>query len=121
MKYPTKTDIVVILILLAVCLFPFFEDKTTGKDKKLLLLIDKNVYELPLKKQTLNLKQQYGVNMIVETDTNRARITKSDCPEQICVRYGWVEECGEISVCVPNKTAIQIKCEEKKEIDGISQ
>ncbi len=121
MKYLTKTDIFVISLLLAVCLLPIFGNKTINKDKTLLLLIDNRIYELPFKRQILNLKKEYGVNMVVEIDTDRARIIESDCPQQICVKYGWVEECGEMSVCVPNKTAIQIKCEQRKEIDGISQ
>ncbi|OPY56265.1 MAG: hypothetical protein A4E55_02162 [Pelotomaculum sp. PtaU1.Bin035] len=46
---------------------------------------------------------------VVEIEKGRARIREADCPNQICVRTGWISQPGQIAVCVPNKFNIEIK------------
>ncbi len=38
----------------------------------------------------------------VEVYQGRARIARSPCPGQDCVRAGWLESTGEMSVCMPS-------------------
>lgn len=40
--------------------------------------------------------------MTVTVDGQRARIAVSPCPGQDCVRQGWLEKPGDMSVCVPS-------------------
>lgn len=56
---------------------------------------------------------------VVEIDKGRARIKEADCPNQVCVRTGWISQPGQIAVCVPNKFNIAVKGKSNK-IDTIS-
>lgn len=46
----------------------------------------------------------------VRVEPGRIRFLEADCPDLICVRTGWLQEPGEIAVCIPNKAIITI-CE----------
>ncbi|AEI15070.1 protein of unknown function DUF1312 [Flexistipes sinusarabici DSM 4947] len=121
MKYPTKADLFVILFLIAACLYPVMaKDGSTGK-KSLFLLIGQKQYEIPFEDGIIDLNSKYNVNMILEIKDKKARFIKSDCPDKLCIKYGWVNNCGEMAVCVPNKAAVQIKCEKEGNIDAISR
>lgn len=121
MKYPTKTDILVILSLLLTCLF--FILKPLNQDgKKTLYLISKNgKHKVKFENKKIDLSKKYGKNIILEIKDGKARFLKSDCPNKLCIKYGWVENCGEMSACVPNKIAIQIRCDKEEEVDAISK
>jgi len=56
---------------------------------------------------------------VVEIEKGRARVKKSDCPDQICVKTGWISQPGHIAVCVPNKFNIVVKGKSNK-VDTIS-
>lgn len=45
----------------------------------------------------------------VEVAGGRIRMLEAPCPEQICVRQGWIEHPGESIVCVPGEIVIQIE------------
>jgi len=121
MKYPTKTDLLVIVILIAVSLYPILAQNDSAGKKKLFLLIGQKQYEIPFKDGTIDLNNKYDVNMILQIEGEKARFIESDCPNKLCIKYGWVNNCGEMAVCVPNKTAVQIKCEKDGNIDAISR
>ena len=43
----------------------------------------------------------------------------SDCPDQICVRSGFLTQPGQMAVCVPNRTFLLIVEERRTQHDGI--
>ncbi|GAQ25979.1 lipoprotein [Tepidanaerobacter syntrophicus] len=60
---------------------------------------------------------------IVEVDKDKVRIIYSDCPDQDCVRQGWISRPGQIIVCLPNKIVIKIvngNTGHDNDIDGVS-
>lgn len=60
---------------------------------------------------------------IVEADKDKIRIIYSDCPDQDCVRQGWISRPGQIIVCLPNKIVIKIvngNNRHDNDIDGVS-
>ncbi|MCG9967210.1 NusG domain II-containing protein [Pelotomaculum terephthalicicum JT] len=79
--------------------------------------------------QTINLSEAIteeikivnadGHYNVVEIENGRARIKEADCPNQICVRAGWISQPGQIAVCVPNKFNIAVKGKSNK-VDAIS-
>jgi len=79
--------------------------------------------------QTINLSEAIteeikivnadGHYNVVEIENGRARIKEADCPNQICVRAGWISQPGQIAVCVPNKFNIAVKGKSNK-VDTIS-
>jgi len=47
--------------------------------------------------------------MQIEVKKSRVRVAWSDCPNQICVKTGWIKTPREIIACVPNKVLIEIE------------
>lgn len=47
-------------------------------------------------------------HMKVETRDGRIRVVESDCPNQVCLKTGWVSTSYQGIVCVPAKASIEI-------------
>ncbi|MDK2123186.1 NusG domain II-containing protein [Parachitinimonas caeni] len=45
---------------------------------------------------------------IVEIADGRVRIAADPGPRQYCVNAGWLEHAGQLAVCLPNRTAIEL-------------
>jgi hypothetical protein len=46
---------------------------------------------------------------IVAVEPGRIRFKQADCPDKICVNSGWLEEPGEVAVCLPNRAVVKIE------------
>lgn len=59
----------------------------------------------------------------VEVENGSIRIIESPCPDQICVKRGWIDTPGESIICVPNEIVIDIESGKNSidEIDVIAQ
>jgi len=44
----------------------------------------------------------------VEIAHGRARIRRDPSPRQYCVKQGWLEHAGQIALCLPNATSIEL-------------
>lgn len=63
--------------------------------------------------------QQYTVkgkqgNVIVEVREQKVRMLEAVCPDQICVRQGWIDTPGKSIICVPNEIVIYFDSSGKK-------
>ncbi len=52
--------------------------------------------------------------VIVEVSNKRIRMKESNCPQQLCVKMGWVSSPGVPIVCIPNKVMVIIEAENNK-------
>ncbi|MGA1862173.1 NusG domain II-containing protein [Deferribacter thermophilus] len=111
-------DIFIVTLLVLISFYPLIK-KDVGK-KQLYLLVEDKKIKLPFKNGKINLRSSFNKNMIVEIHDEKARIIESDCPLQICVKTGWISECNDAAICIPNKVALTIECEES-EYDAISK
>ena len=59
-------------------------------------------------------------NMIV-MDNGRVRIAEADCPDQLCVRTGWVSVAPQQIVCLPYRVVIRIISATWPDIDEITK
>lgn len=57
---------------------------------------------------------------IVEIDGEAIRIREADCPDQICVKTGWVRTAPQQIVCLPWRVVIQVVSTGKTDIDDIA-
>ncbi len=114
-------DIVVIALLF--CSVFFIKNLFVPSGVPALILITaKGEKELSFRDQLYDLKEETGHEMVVEIKDGKARIKESDCPNQICVLTGWVSSCGEAAVCIPNKVAVYVRCEnDNTGLDAISR
>lgn len=59
------------------------------------------------KDQTINVPGPLGVSTI-SIEKRRARISSDPSPRQYCVRQGWLEQAGEIALCLPNQVSVEL-------------
>lgn len=55
----------------------------------------------------LDVKAPLGI-VRLEIGERGIRVAASACPQQICVRQGWIRYAGQLIVCVPNKLIITV-------------
>ena len=59
------------------------------------------------KDQRIEVPGPLGVSVIV-IDRRRARIASDPSPRQYCVRQGWLQQAGEIALCLPNQVSVEL-------------
>jgi len=88
------------------------------QDGQLLYSIDLSAVETPY---TIDITDDTGTNT-VSVETGRICITDADCPDQICVHQGWIDQPGQPIVCLPHHLIIEIVGDTSSDsIDGLSQ
>lgn len=56
---------------------------------------------------TLRLEWEGGYN-VVEVERGRVRVSEADCPDQICVRQGWISHGAVPIACLPHRLVIRL-------------
>ena len=51
---------------------------------------------------------------IVSIQDRKARIASDPSPRQYCVRQGWLQQAGEIAICLPNQVSVELVGNKKK-------
>jgi len=51
---------------------------------------------------------------IINIQQRKARIASDPGPRQYCVRQGWLQQAGEIALCLPNQVSIELVGSRKK-------
>ena len=46
---------------------------------------------------------------------------RSDCPDQVCVHTGWLNQPGQFAACIPNQVLLVIVGETGGQVDGITR
>jgi len=117
-----KAADIVVIVLLFISVF-FIKNLFTPSGAPSLVLVTENGEKnIPFHNHLYDLREETGHAMVLEVKDGRARIKESDCPAQICVLTGWVSACGDAAVCIPNKVAVYVRCEDDdKGLDAISR
>jgi hypothetical protein len=73
---------------------------------------------------TLSLDQQIEVPgplgiSIITIQNRKARIASDPSPRQYCVRQGWLQQAGEIALCLPNQVSVEL-VGSKKQYDSLN-
>jgi len=68
---------------------------------------------------TLTYTGKTGVTDVVEVSPGKIRVKEATCPDQVCVRQGWIETGVAPIVCLPNRLVIKITGN-SNHIDGIA-
>ena len=64
--------------------------------------------EVPLSRdQQIEVPGPLGTS-IITIEKHRARITSDPSPRQYCVRQGWLQQAGEIAICLPNEVSVEL-------------
>jgi len=54
------------------------------------------------------IETEHGYNIIAVRNSSIG-IIEADCPDQLCIKAGFIEKPGELLVCLPHKLMIEIK------------
>ncbi len=57
-------------------------------------------------RKTIKISGQYATTIIAEH--NRICFLDSNCPDEVCVKTGWLSKVGDLAVCLPNKIIIKL-------------
>jgi hypothetical protein len=63
--------------------------------------------------QTISVPGPLGLS-IISIEKRRARISSDPSPRQYCVRQGWLQQAGEIALCLPNQVSVELTGKRKK-------
>ena len=58
---------------------------------------------------TFTVTGRSGLTNDITVEPGRICVTHADCPDQICVDTGWIEDGTRPIVCLPNRLVIEIK------------
>jgi hypothetical protein len=51
---------------------------------------------------------------IITIEKRRVRISSDPSPRQYCVRQGWLQQAGEVALCLPNQVSVELTGKRKK-------
>jgi hypothetical protein len=83
----------------------------------------KLVQTIPLRpgyQQELRLGDREHYNLIM-AENGRIRVAEADCPDQICVRTGWISVAPQQIVCLPYRVVIKLESSTPPDIDDITK
>jgi len=102
----------VLLIIAAAFLFTnIFHNNDNTVNKIAEIIQNKKVFKsIDLNKMTktedITITGKY-LN-IIRVEQGRIRFLEANCPDQVCVKTGWLVNNGDIAVCLPNHTIIKV-------------
>lgn len=70
--------------------------------------------------EELHLGEAVGYNLL-EADNGRIRVKAADCPDQLCVRTGWIRVSPQQIVCLPYRVVIKIESARPADVDEITK
>ena len=70
--------------------------------------------EVPLSRdQQIEVPGPLGTS-IITVEKRKVRISSDPSPRQYCVRQGWLQQAGEIAICLPNEVSVELTGGAKK-------
>lgn len=63
--------------------------------------------------QQIEVPGPLGIS-IISIHNRKARIISDPSPRQYCVRQGWLQQSGEVAICMPNEVSIELTGSRKK-------
>ena len=70
--------------------------------------------EVPLSRdQKIEVPGPLGIS-IIAIQNRKARIASDPSPRQYCVRQGWLQQAGEIALCLPNQVSVVLTGSKKR-------
>ena len=68
---------------------------------------------------TFTVEDEWGSNTI-QVEPGRIRVLEADCPDQVCVRQGWISDEVTPIVCLPHRLVIQVSGGRDAGVDALS-
>ena len=110
-KKQTAGDITVIICVAVICIIWLLASKIGSDTLSALIYQNGEVVE----QVSLDDDREFVFGTVtIEIKDGKIRFASADCPDELCVKSGWLYKNGDTAACVPNKTVILIKgCKNK--------
>ncbi|WP_100065093.1 NusG domain II-containing protein [Miniphocaeibacter massiliensis] len=126
-KIITKGDKIVIIAIVIIAILLFFKIQKSNFDsenKYISIQVDsKEIKKILIDSNTNGrypIETKFGKN-VIEIRNGKIHVIEASCPDKLDVKQGYIENMGEMIVCIPNRLIIQIKNNEKNtELDAIN-
>lgn len=83
-------------------------------DKAIIRSGGKIFREVPLSRdQQIEVRGPLGIS-IISIREHKVRIASDPGPRQYCVRQGWLQQAGEIALCLPNQVSVELAGSRKR-------
>lgn len=114
----TKWDkyLVILIAVISLSSMIYINSMTTNEDEKYVSIqvngkeYKKVTFSNDNKKRYLEVKTKYGYNKL-EIQNKKTRVVEANCPDELDVKQGFIEDVGSMIVCLPNRLVIEIKGE----------
>lgn len=123
----TKADKILIGVLLVLSLIGVSLSLSvfpTASDKVAEITVDGVVVKsMPLKEgyqQEFRIGTEEEYN-IIKVENGNIRIVEANCPDQLCVRTGWISHMPQQIVCLPYRLVIKVVSANPSDIDEITR
>ena len=114
--HATYVNMIAIVLISAIVLVVFVVTHVLGAsdDARSAVVRDSDGVEhvLPLSQESIQtITTSEGTN-VVEVRDGRVRVAEAYCPNQDCVRQGWIDTPGEQIVCLPHKLVVEVSSQD---------
>lgn len=107
-----KGDLLIIVVLLLIGGTLIYQQLTPNNIGNIAILeVDGQViaeFNLEIQNEHYHVETDHGYNILV-FEEGKVRIEEADCPDQTCVRFGWIEKVGQTIVCLPHRVIVRVE------------
>ncbi|HOQ76229.1 MAG TPA: NusG domain II-containing protein [Thermoclostridium sp.] len=109
---PKPGDFFIVLFIAAAAVIMMISMRQADTGEKTALIIHDGVVVKKIRLDTLDHTEihEYSGEYpgVIEAENGRIRFREAECPDQVCVRTGWISKNGQIAVCLPEGILIKI-------------
>lgn len=108
----SKSSILITILICIVCVVIVLIRGYSSKDSVYAVIsVDgttvKTIELSSAKDEVFSIDGVQGITF--EVNSNKIKFATNDCKNQVCVHTGYISQVGDMAVCLPKKTTIQIK------------
>lgn len=115
-----KKDVILIAIVLLAILASVFANKAinSGKSDRIEIYVKNKLYkEYPIDANEKIVIKNGNEKNIIYIHDNGVEMLEADCPDEVCIRTGFINKAGQSIVCLPHKINIKIVTDDKMKKD----
>ena len=116
-----KGDIIIItgLLALALLLMVLSLIPAHGAENAIITHDGEQIAVLPLDTDTVYTVSDGDALNVIEVSEGRVRMVQASCPDGQCVHQGYIDDGGEVIVCLPNRVTVALDGESENAPDAI--
>ena len=112
-----KRDIIVIALIVAISGCIIFANRmmNSKKPSEVEIYVDNKLYKkLPINEDKKIIIDRNGEKNVIYIHNHGVEMKSANCPDQVCVKTGFIKDSSRSIVCLPHKINIKIVSDENK-------